>query len=117
MKRFIALFSLLMIFTSILAGCNFNRMGKSQYYVQITADGIEKNVTADNGKKIKLFEYELPAFDKDGKEKMMEFTAPKNLRKEAFLRIYHNDKKGVTSWEEVKKDDIPAKAQKKLGVK
>ncbi|MEH6943255.1 YxeA family protein [Bacillus sp. JJ722] len=113
MKRFIALFSVLIIFTSILAGCNFNRMGKSQYYIQITVDGTEQEVVADNGKKFKSFKYELPAFDKDGKEKMMEFTADKNLRKDAFLRVYYNDKKGVTSWEEVKKEDIPKKAQKK----
>lgn len=41
----------------------------------------------------------------------------KNLRKEAFLRIYHSDKKGVTAWEEVQKDKFPTKVEEKLGVK
>jgi len=43
MKRYIALFSILVVFASLLVGCDINRMGKDQYYVQITADGIEKN--------------------------------------------------------------------------
>ncbi|KKZ94584.1 hypothetical protein B4147_5916 [Bacillus wiedmannii] len=34
-------------------------------------------------------------FDKEGKEKEFEFIVQKNLRKEAFLRVYHSDKKGV----------------------
>ncbi len=42
---------------------------------------------------IRLYDYKLPGFDKDGKEKEMEFTALKNLRKEAFLRIYYSEKK------------------------
>ncbi|MBJ3789757.1 YxeA family protein, partial [Bacillus sp. OA1] len=55
--------------------------------------------------------------DKGGEVKELEFTAPKNLRKEAFLRVYHSDKKGVTAWEEVKKDELPAKVKEKLSVK
>ena len=93
MKRYIALFSILVVFASLLVGCDLNRMGKDEYYVQITTDGIEKNEKADGGQPLKYFEYKLTAFDKEGKEKELEFTAVKNLRKEAFLRVYHSDKK------------------------
>lgn len=119
MKRYIALFSILVVFASLLVGCDINRMGKDQYYVQITADGIEKNEKSDSGEPYKYFEYKLKGFDKDGKEKEkeIEFTAHKNLRKDAFLRVYHSDKKGVTAWEEVKKDELPAKVKEKLGTK
>ncbi|WP_426950750.1 YxeA family protein [Bacillus mycoides] len=117
MKRNIALFSILVVFASLLVGCDLNRMGKDEYYVQITTDGIEKNEKAGDGQPHKSFEYKLPAFDKEGKEKELEFTAVKNLRKEAFLRVFHSDKKGVTAWEEVKKDELPAKVKEKLGVK
>ncbi|PEI39582.1 YxeA family protein [Bacillus pseudomycoides] len=117
MKRYIALFSILIVFASLLVGCDLNRMGKDEYYVQITVDGTEKNEKADNGQSHKSFEYKLPAFDKDGKEKEMEFTAVKNLRKEAFLRVFYSDKKGVAAWEEVKKDELPVKVKEKLGVK
>ncbi|PFM64906.1 hypothetical protein COJ48_08865 [Bacillus cereus] len=117
MKRYIALFSILVVFASLLVGCDLNRMGKDEYYVQITVDGKEYNGKFDNGKSYKDYQYKLTGFDKDGKEKELEFNAQKNLRKEAFLRVYYSDKKGVTAWEEVKKDELPAKVKEKLGVK
>lgn len=112
MKRYIALFSILVVFASLLVGCDLNRMGKDEYYVQITVDGKEYN-----GEPYKDYQYKLTGFDKEGKEKELEFTAQKNLRKDAFLRVYHSDKKGVSAWEEVKKDELPAKMKEKLGVK
>ena len=39
MKRYIALFSILVVFASLLVGCDLNRLGKDEYYVQITVDG------------------------------------------------------------------------------
>lgn len=117
MKRYIALFSILVVFASLLVGCDINRLGKDEYYVQITADGKEYLSKASNGKTYKDYQYKLTGFDKKGKEKELEFTAQKNLRKEAFLRVYNSDKKGVTAWEEVKKDELPAEVKEKLGVK
>lgn len=114
LKRYIALFSILVVFASLLVGCDLNRLGKDEYYVQITTDGINK---ADNGEPSKFFKYKLTGFDKDGKEKELEFDAQKNLRKESFLRVYYADKKGVSAWEEVKKDELPAKVKEKLAVK
>ncbi|MED1556267.1 YxeA family protein [Bacillus paramycoides] len=117
MKRYIALFSILVVFASLLVGCDINRLGKDEYYVQITVDGKEYNGKSSNGEPYKNYEYKLNGFDKEGKEKELEFNAQKNLRKEAFLRVYNSDKKGVTAWEEVKKDELPAKVKEKLGVK
>ncbi|KZD44978.1 hypothetical protein B4083_0561 [Bacillus cereus] len=118
MKRYIALFSILVVFTSLLVGCDINRMDKDEYYVQITMDGKEGVSKSMDGEVMgKEYEYILSGFDKEGKEKELEFTAQKNLRKEAFLRVYHSDKKGVTAWEEVQKDELPTKAEGKLGVK
>jgi len=117
MKRYIALFSILVVFASLLVGCDLNRMGKDEYYVQITVDGKEYNGKSSNGEPYKDYQYKLAGFDKDGKEKELEFSAQKNLRKEAFLRVYNSDKKGVTAWEEVKKDELPAKVKEKLNVK
>ncbi|OUB91067.1 hypothetical protein BK784_24945 [Bacillus thuringiensis serovar medellin] len=51
------------------------------------------------------FNYNLTGFDKDGKEKELEFNTQKTLRKEVFLRVYYSDKKveeDVSGWEEVK---------------
>ena len=52
-------------------------MGKDEYYVQITVDGKEYNGKSDNGEPYKHFEYKLKGFDKDGKEKELEFNAQK----------------------------------------
>ncbi|PEI85522.1 nitroreductase [Bacillus pseudomycoides] len=73
-----------------------------------------------NGETSKRFNYNLTGFDKDGKEKELEFNTQKNLRKEAFLRVYYSDKKveeDVSGWEEVKQDEIPAKVKEKLAAK
>ncbi|MED3126425.1 YxeA family protein [Bacillus wiedmannii] len=118
MKKYMALFSLLVVFASLLVGCDINRMGKDEYYVQITMDGKEGVSKSMDGKVMgKEYEYTLSGFDKEGKEKELEFMAQKNLRKEAFLRVYHSEKKGVTAWEEVQEDELPRKAKEKLGVK
>ena len=114
MKRSIAMLVILVVFASILAGCNFQRMGKDIYYVQITMDGQKEETTDDKDNPFTTYKYSLPAFDEEGTEKKMEFTAQKNLRKEAYLRVYYSSKKGVTSWEEVQKDDLPAKVKEKL---
>ncbi|MGX5540034.1 YxeA family protein [Bacillus wiedmannii] len=114
MKRIMLMCSVFVFFTVILTSCNLNRLGTDTYYVQITKDGEklkEKNVNGDT-----TYQYKLPGFDQDGKDKEMEFTALKNLRKEAFLRIYYSEKKGVKSWEEVKKDELPTKVKEKLKV-
>nr|EJQ74148.1 hypothetical protein IGC_04951 [Bacillus cereus HuA4-10] len=56
-------------------------------------------------------------FDKEGKEKEFELIVQKNLRKEAFLRVYHSDKEGETAWEEVKKDELAMKVREKSVMK
>ncbi|PGO32078.1 hypothetical protein CN984_08650 [Bacillus cereus] len=118
MKKYMALLSLLVVFASLLVGCDINRMGKDEYYVQITMDGKEGISKSMDGKVMgKEYEYTLSGFDKEGKEKELEFMAQKNLRKEAFLRVYYSEKKGVTAWEEVQEDELPKKAKEKLGVK
>ncbi|MBJ8054123.1 YxeA family protein [Bacillus cereus] len=118
MKKVIVLFSMLVLFASMLVGCNLNRIGTDKYYVQITVDGKEDLAKSIDGEKMgKEYTYKLSGFDKEGKEKELEFIAQKNLRKEAFLLVYYSEEKGVKSWEEVKKDDLPMKVKEKLGVK
>ena len=50
--------------------------------------------------------------------KELDFNANKDrpLRREAFLKVTWNKKKGVTSYEEVQQKDLPKKAADKLGV-
>ncbi|MCY8008685.1 YxeA family protein [Bacillus haynesii] len=117
MKKHIAWISLMIIFAALLSGCNLNRVGTDEYYVHITGNGKEDTSKFDDGEEYSVFKYVLAGFDEDGQEKTMEFTADKNLRIGAFLRLFYSENKGVKSWEEVEKDDIPEKAKDRLGVK
>ena len=56
----------------------------------------------------------MTGYNEKGEAKEMEFTGSHNLRHDAYLRLVYNDKKGVTSWEEVQKQDIPQKVQNKI---
>lgn len=91
-------------------------MGGESYYVQITTDGEKQVDHADGGQEIISYRYELPGFNKEGKEKTMDFNGfqERPLRKDAFLKVTWNKNKGVTSYEEVQAKDIPSAAQEKL---
>lgn len=58
----------------------------------------------------------LPGYTKEGKEKELDFNGQltRPLRKGAYLKITWNKKKGVTSYEEVEKKDVPKTALEKL---
>ncbi|OQR53460.1 YxeA family protein [Bacillus sp. CDB3] len=98
MKRYITPFSLALIL-------GIKRMGPHPYYVQITTDGQLKG---------KRFEYNLQGFDEKGKEKTMSFTTEKQLRKDAYVKLFYDKDRGVKTWEEVKNEDLPKKVKEKL---
>lgn len=74
-------------------------------YVEIDEDGT-KNEFGD-------YVYEIQGVDEQGQERTVEFTASKNLRKGAFLRL-KTKKAFVDSWEEVQLEDIPVAARPAL---
>ncbi|AST95020.1 hypothetical protein CHH78_06525 [Shouchella clausii] len=67
-------------------------------YVAIEEDGT-KNESGD-------YVYEIQGVDEHGQVRTVEFTASKNLREGAFLRL-KTKKAFVDSWEEVQLEDIP----------
>ncbi|MBM7585490.1 uncharacterized protein (TIGR01655 family) [Bacillus pakistanensis] len=93
---------------------NLNRLGADQYYVQIEGQGKKIEDKSDTGQKYVSYEYELPAFDQEGKPKTLTFTANKQLREKAYLSLFVKDGKGVTSYQEVTKEELPEKAKDKL---
>ncbi|MBC1470337.1 YxeA family protein [Listeria seeligeri] len=84
------------------------QLNAEEYYVKITQDGEKTSEGAFN------YSYNLPAYNKDGEEKRISFTADKNLRKGAYLKLYYKPIKGVTTFEEVSQDKLPSKAADKL---
>jgi len=110
----LALFVLGIGFLIFMKNINVNRIGADQYYVQIKGKGVEKVDKTDSGEKITWYEYTLSAFDKDGEEKKLTFTASKQLREEAYLCLYVKGETKVTSYNEVKKGDLPEKVKGKF---
>lgn len=116
-KGFIATAVVLIVlvgFVVFIQNVNLNRIGAQQYYVQITQDGKEMEDKSDSGQKYVSYEYTLQGFDSNGKEKSLTFTAGKELRKDAYLRIYVKGD-GVSSYQEVKASELPELAKQKLG--
>ncbi|MGM1046644.1 MAG: YxeA family protein [Bacillota bacterium] len=101
-------------FLIFIQNVNINRIGADEYFVQIKGEGEKLDVKAANGQHFEDYKYTLQAINKEGQEKMMTFTAQKQLRQEAFLRLYVKEEKGVTSWQEVTKDELPEKAKEKF---
>ncbi|MGM7684932.1 YxeA family protein [Cytobacillus sp. Hm23] len=86
---------------------NINRIGTDQYYTQIEGKGKEIKWP-----ELIEYEYELPAYDKDGKQKTLTFTSiNKQLREKAYLILFVKDGQ-VTSYQEVTKKAIPDKVDK-----
>lgn len=97
---------------AFLQSINFNRFGAQQYYVQVQ-DGTKMEGKTSQGEKYIYYEYTLNGFDKDGKEKGLTFTADKQLRKDAYLRVYVK-KDIVSSYQEVQLNELPEQAKQEL---
>jgi len=100
-------------FVVFIQNVNLNRIGAEQYYVQINQDGKRMESKSDHGEKYVSYEYTLEGIDSKGKEKSLTFTANKELRKDAYLRVYvkGND---VSSYQEVQVGELPEQAKQKL---
>ncbi len=94
----------------LMTGSTWNRLGTDTYYVHITEDGTYEEETLDNGDVVVRYDYRLDGYDENGKKQTLQFYTLKNLRHDAYLKIFYKESKGVTSYEEVKKEDVPSAA-------
>jgi uncharacterized protein (TIGR01655 family) len=99
---------------SFIQNVNLNRIGADEYYTQIIGGGNKLEVKASGGQVHVSYEYELPTYDKDGNQKILTFTASKQLRENAYLLLFVKDEEGVTSYQEVTAEEIPEKAAEML---
>ncbi|EAG5197446.1 YxeA family protein, partial [Listeria monocytogenes] len=93
MKKIVILIISLLLLVGIGFGVyyfkNANHIGADVSYIKITTDGEKgKNVSFN-------YSYTMPAYDEAGKETEVTFSADKNLRKGAYLKLYIKEDKGV----------------------
>lgn len=93
---------------------NFNRLGADVYYTQIQGQGKEMKDSIGMGETWVRYEYELPAVDTSGEQTTLSFTADKQLREQAYVRLYVKKGKGVTSYQEVRQEELPEKVKDQL---
>lgn len=80
-------------------------------FVQTT--NLFTQISNDNVRLIQnnLYEYTLRAYNEHGKMQDVTFTANKELREDAYLRLETMSLRGVVNWEEVSFEELPADVQ------
>lgn len=81
------------------------------WYVQVDNEKLTAAGENNNGFD---YHYDLPAVSAEGASEALEFDTSRELREGAYLRLETLALRGVTAWEEVAWDEIPAAAQEKL---
>ncbi|UHA75955.1 YxeA family protein [Paenibacillus sp. 481] len=90
--------------------------GATKMYVQITNNGDKQGADEDSSR----YYYQLKAYDKDGTETPITFSAHKNLKQNAYLLVHvreYTDDRGnheVATYEEIQSEEIPQKAKEKM---
>ena len=76
---------------------------KEQYYTQIDNTKIEEISSTDDMK----YQYTLTAYNKNGKEKEVQFKTSRELREGAYLELDVMQMRGVINWREVQASELP----------
>ncbi|GBF74933.1 hypothetical protein PA598K_03306 [Paenibacillus sp. 598K] len=118
MKKLVAIIGVLAVLfvggIAFLATFDINRLGKEHLYVQIGEPHHLEETKLNSGEIDTRYWYELPAYDKDGKQTMTSFSAAKKLKVDGYLKLYTKKSGSVTSYDGVTWGEIPRQAQDKL---
>ncbi|MEK3887365.1 YxeA family protein [Bacillus sp. FSL K6-3431] len=98
----------------ILATVDFNRLGKENVYVQVGDPSYTDENKIDSGQIMTTYWYELPAYYDNGSMMEVEFSAQKELKQDAYLKLYIKKENEVTSYDEVSWEEIPKATQEEL---
>ncbi|HLQ74273.1 MAG TPA: YxeA family protein [Bacillota bacterium] len=109
-KKFIIVMSIAVLFIGAIIAfitIDFNRLGKEHVYYEITDPSDVEETTVDNGEVIERYVYKGIAYTDSNDEKSIEFSAAKELKQGAYLKIYLDKEGEVTSYDEVSEDELP----------
>ena len=85
---------------------------KEVYYTQIDNTKIEELSESDDMK----YQYTLMAYNKNGKEKEVQFKTSRELREGAYLELEVMQFRGVYGWKEVQIDDLPKDVKSAMNI-
>ncbi|VXB58702.1 conserved hypothetical protein [Exiguobacterium sp. 8H] len=114
MKKWIGIAIVSILIVVGVTQVDWNRIGKDTLFVEIGGATDVEETTLENGDVMKRYIYTQSAFTEEGDQKEVTFTAGKELREGAFLRLYVKDEDTVTSYDEVKREELPRPVIEKL---
>ena len=85
---------------------------KDQYYTKIDNTKMEEVSGTDDMK----YQYTLTAYNKNGKEKEVQFKTSRELREGAYLELEVMQFRGVYGWKEVQIDDLPKDVKSAMNI-
>lgn len=93
------------------AAIGFGWAGRD-WYTQVDNSCVRRTASDDGMD----YEYSLVCYDQNGESRELSFKTERLLREGAYLMLSAQPIRGVTAWQEVLPEEIPAAAAEKLGV-
>ena len=104
--------AVIIVVALIVGAYYFLVVHKDQYYTQIDNTKIQEESGSDDMK----YQYTLTAYNKNGKEKEVQFKTSRELREGAYLELDVMQMRGVVNWREVQVDDLPEDVKTAMNV-
>ena len=95
--------AVIIVIALLVGAYYFLVLHKDLYYTQIDNTKIEEISGTDDMK----YQYTLTAYNKNGKEKEVQFKTSRELREGAYLELDVMQIRGVINWREVQIEDLP----------
>ncbi|MEY8444922.1 YxeA family protein [Enterococcus ratti] len=116
MKKLITLLVILVVFISGSFAAYHYFYGGTIYYTKIITLGDKTTEKNYDTRDVKRYTYVQSAYTKKGKYKrvILKETRIKPLKLNAYLKLKVNPRKGVISWIEISKSEVPKKAINQL---
>ena len=85
---------------------------KTVYYTKIDNTKIEEL----SGDEDMRYQYTLTAYNKNGKEKEIQFKTSRELREGAYLELDVMQMRGVVNWREVQQEELPNDVKAEMNI-
>ncbi len=95
--------AIILVIALMIGAYYFLVVHKDLYYTKIDNTKIEEV----SGSGDMNYQYTLEAYNKNGKEKEVQFKTSRELREGAFLELDVMQMRGVVNWREVQENDLP----------
>ena len=95
--------AVIIVIALIVGAYYFLVVHKDLYYTQIDNTKIQEESESDDMK----YQYTLTAYNKNGKEKEVQFKTSRELREGAYLELDVMQMRGVINWREVQASELP----------